>query len=169
MSWFSDLVDKTGINFNPGDSPVWANTSADPTKGTFGKEATQAAGFGAGGGIGGFTGASLAPLVGIDPITGALIGSAIGHKVGYDNANTVAKMPFGSNSPVNKTSTAPAANSINQGPSVNTSSNNSSARALEERLRSDKRLERPKNIEKTFNLEGSLNNTFGQSSNKRGI
>ncbi len=165
MSWFSDVIDQGSnsvgggnINWNPSASPVWANTSADPTKGTFGTQATQATGGLMGAGLGGPLGSTAGSLLGIDPVTGSIIGTILGAKWGSDNAVPVAKVPFVDDAPKNNTTTPPSTNTITTNVA---GQKGQAARALEENLRSQKRGELPKNIEQTFNLESSLNKAAG--------
>ncbi len=165
MSWFSELVDTstgTKTNWNPADSPLWTNTSADPTKGTFGKENAKWAGGGAGGAAGAGLGLAGGMALGMDPGLATILGTVIGAKEGWDSGDKVAKIPFGNDTPKNDVNnTGPASNNITTNGVVG--QNGQAARALEETLRSQKRMERPKNVEQTFNLESSLNNKFGQA------
>ncbi len=164
MSWFSDLVGGGGggggmnVDWNPGNSPVWANTSADPRKASFGGAGASLAGAGVGMGLGSALGTTLSPLVGIDPITGALIGSAIGTQKGAEAGQDVAGIPFESNKPATVLSTAPSNSTVSNSVA---GQKGQAARALEANLRSQKRAELPKNIEQTFNLESSLNKMAG--------
>ncbi len=155
MSWFSDLIEggskDLGINWNPGDSPLWTNTNMDPTKGSFGKEGAKLAGAMNAGAMG--------------TLLGGPAGTVVGAKYGWDAGDKLAAVPFQSSTPTNNVNNTAPRNMITSS-SVGKDTSKVS-RALEEQLRSQKRAELPKNIEQTFNLESSLaSKGFGQGFKK---